>query len=271
MTLAPDRSATAAIDQAVVPEAVPLPPRSLIQVTWVTPTSSLAVPLTATVAAVVEEPDAGAAMVSEGPCASVFVTVNTSVATLPAASRAVTVIRLVPTTTGTEATDQLAVPVAMPLPPLLFVQVTCVTAASSEAVPASAIVAPAVAKVEAVVGVAIVTVGTFVSGTVKSIAPLHGPATRRIRGAHGPRGAAGGQRHARADPAHCAGGRACGLRRRQVDLNPRVGRARVVDPETVRGRGRHRFPFEGRASSWQSCRSDAAASPPRATTPRWST
>ena len=30
--------------QAVVPVAVPLPPRSLIQVTWVTPTLSLAVP-----------------------------------------------------------------------------------------------------------------------------------------------------------------------------------------------------------------------------------
>src|SRR6188508_710533 len=107
MTLAPERRATAAIDQAVVPDAVPLPPRSLIHVTWVTATSSAAEPLIATVAAVVEEPEAGAAMVSVGPCPSVFVTVSTSVATLPAASRAVTVIRLVPTTTGSEATDQL--------------------------------------------------------------------------------------------------------------------------------------------------------------------
>src|ERR1035438_5715036 len=44
MTLAPLCSAILLIVQAVVPDAVPLPPRSLLQVTCVTPTLSLAVP-----------------------------------------------------------------------------------------------------------------------------------------------------------------------------------------------------------------------------------
>ena len=43
-TLAPVCSAMPETDQAVVPVAVPEPPRSLVQVTWVTPTLSAAVP-----------------------------------------------------------------------------------------------------------------------------------------------------------------------------------------------------------------------------------
>ena len=44
MTLGPFCSGMLAIDQLVVPVAVPLPPRLLLHVTCVTPTLSLAVP-----------------------------------------------------------------------------------------------------------------------------------------------------------------------------------------------------------------------------------
>ena len=54
---------------------------------------------------------------------------------LLAASRAVTVIIFDPLCTVIPETDQLLVPVAVPLPPRLFVQLTCVTATLSEAVP----------------------------------------------------------------------------------------------------------------------------------------
>jgi hypothetical protein len=54
--------------QEVVPEAVPLPPRSADQVTWVTPTLSAATPLTTTLVLVVEKvvPKVGAVMVILG-------------------------------------------------------------------------------------------------------------------------------------------------------------------------------------------------------------
>ncbi len=48
-TVVPAPSGTAAIVHAVVPVATPLPPRSVVQLTCVTPTLSLAVPLTSSV------------------------------------------------------------------------------------------------------------------------------------------------------------------------------------------------------------------------------
>jgi hypothetical protein len=46
-TVVPAWSDSTAIDHAVVPVATPLPPRSVVQLTRVTPTLSLAVPLSA--------------------------------------------------------------------------------------------------------------------------------------------------------------------------------------------------------------------------------
>lgn len=67
-------------------------------------------------------------------------TVRVSVPVLPAASRAVTVMRLVPDCKEIPVTDQEAVPEADPEPPLLFDQVTWVTPTLSEEDPAMLIV-----------------------------------------------------------------------------------------------------------------------------------
>ena len=56
-------------------------------------------------------------------------------AVLPAASRAVTVSTFDPDWSAIPLADQLVVPVAVPLPPRLFVQVTRVTPTLSDAVP----------------------------------------------------------------------------------------------------------------------------------------
>ena len=55
---------------------------------------------------------------------------------LPAASRAVTVMTLMPVASATLATLHKAVPLAVPLLPRSLLHVTCVTLTSSEAVPA---------------------------------------------------------------------------------------------------------------------------------------
>ena len=81
---------------------------------------------------------------------------------LPAASRAVIVIALVPACIGM-VTLQLVVPVATPLPPALFVHATCVTPTLSELVP---LTVTDVARVEYVaddVGPLIDTLGNVVS------------------------------------------------------------------------------------------------------------
>jgi len=111
-----------------------------------------------------------------GDCPSVLVTVRTSVPLLPAPSRAVTVITLTPAERAIDGMVQDDVPDAVPLPPRSLVQVTCVTAMSSEAVPPRAMVPLPVEYVVAAVGVAITIEGIFPSGTMKSRAPLHGPA-----------------------------------------------------------------------------------------------
>ncbi len=67
-TVVPAPSGTAAIVHAVVPVATPLPPRFVVQLTCVTPTSSLAVPLTSSVllVAVCVPPLVGAVIVIVG-------------------------------------------------------------------------------------------------------------------------------------------------------------------------------------------------------------
>ena len=64
------------------------------------------------------------------------VTVRIATPEFPAASRAVTVMTLDPLRSAMPVADQLMVPVAVPLPPWLFAQVTWVTPTLSEAVPA---------------------------------------------------------------------------------------------------------------------------------------
>ena len=62
-------------------------------------------------------------------------TVRVSVAVLPAASRAVTVMTFWPLDRVMPLLLQVLVPLQVPLPPRLFFQLTAVTALLSEAVP----------------------------------------------------------------------------------------------------------------------------------------
>jgi hypothetical protein len=103
-----------------------------------------------------------------GPAVLVFatVTVRTAPLVLPAASRAETVRVLEPGRSAIAPVVQVVVPVAMPLPPWLFVQVTWVTPTLSEAVPPKVRVEPLVVKVGLVVGDAMVTEGAVVSAVV---------------------------------------------------------------------------------------------------------
>src|SRR5204863_4210782 len=82
---------------------------------------------------------------------------------VPAVSRAVTVRRLAPVWRTMPPAVQLVVPVAVPLPPRLFAQVTCVTPTLSDAVPPSARDDVGVLYVEPAVGVVIATVGSVAS------------------------------------------------------------------------------------------------------------
>ena len=70
-----------------------------------------------------------------------YVTVSTSVAVLPEVSRAVSVITFVPICSPIEGALHEVVPDAVPLPPLLFDQLTDATPLLSDAVPRSATVA----------------------------------------------------------------------------------------------------------------------------------
>ena len=82
--------------------------------------------------------ETGAVNATLGEVASAGVQVTVRIATpeFPAASRAVTVMTLDPLRSAMPVADQLVVPVAIPLPPRLFAQVTWVTPTLSEAVPA---------------------------------------------------------------------------------------------------------------------------------------
>src|SRR5947207_12992469 len=91
---------------------------------------------------------------------------------LPAASRAVTVRTLAPVWRTMPPAVQLVVPVAVPLPPRLFAQVTCVTPTLSDAVPPSARDDVGVLYVEPAVGVVIATVGSVASTVAPILAAL---------------------------------------------------------------------------------------------------
>jgi len=72
---------------------------------------------------------------------------------------------------------QFVVPVAVPLPPRLLAQVTCVTPTVSDAVPPSVSVGLLVVKVGFVVGVVMVSVGALASkpkpdATRETVSPL---------------------------------------------------------------------------------------------------
>src|SRR5262245_3730586 len=88
----------------------------------------------------------------------------TSLALLPAASCAVTVMMFSPDSNGMFGADQLVVPVAVPDPPRLLVHVTSVTATLSLAVPPSVIGVVVTLWVGFGVGVLMATVGTVTSG-----------------------------------------------------------------------------------------------------------
>jgi hypothetical protein len=89
-----------------------------------------------------------------------------AVPVLPAASRAVTVSTFAPLWSVTPETDQLVVPVAVPLPPRSFAHVTCVTATLSEAVPPMLTELELVLYVALEVGDVIKIEGAVVSGGV---------------------------------------------------------------------------------------------------------
>jgi len=175
-TFAPLWSATGEAVQLVIPLAVPELPRSVAQVTAVTPTLSDTVPEIDSVEEdVAKVPEVvGAVIVTVGAVVSgaVYVTVRTSVPTFPAASRAVTVITLFPTCRPTTGTFQFVVPVAVPLPPRSVTQLTELTPTLSEAVPPSGMLVVVVVSEAAEVGVAIDTTGGVVSA-VGAAATLH--------------------------------------------------------------------------------------------------
>jgi len=170
---APAASAMLAMLQLLVPLALPLVPfAALLHVTLVTPTLSLAVPLSATLVPVVEKvPEAlgeviatVGAVVSAGP-PGVEVTVSVAPLAFVAASFAVTVIWFVPAASAMLAMLQLLVPLAMPLVPFAaLLHVTFVTPTLSLAVPLNATLEPVVEKVPEALGEVIATVGAVVSG-----------------------------------------------------------------------------------------------------------
>jgi hypothetical protein len=186
MTFEPSTSRIPLTVQVVVPEAVPLPPRLLTHVTCVTPTLSLARPprLSVEVPVVMAPLVVGDVMLTVGRVVSetvvVRVAVSVAVAVFPAASRAVTVTTFVPASSGIPAALQLAVPVAVPLPPRSLTHVTCVTPTLSDAVPPTVIVVAVVVTVPVVVGVVMAIVGRVVSVSVAvSVAVAVLPAASR--------------------------------------------------------------------------------------------
>src|SRR6185503_8178390 len=96
---------------------------------------------------------------SVAPAGGKNVTVSVPFTVLLAASRAVTVITVVPAPSGTLAIDQAVVPVATPLAPRLVVQLTCVTPMLSLAVPLTTIVSLVVVCVPVADGVVTARVG----------------------------------------------------------------------------------------------------------------
>src|SRR5262245_18301356 len=130
----------------------PLPPmRPLVQVMFVTPMLSLAVPVTVSGRVWVTTGGRGDVMTATGAVTS-EVTVRVSLNTFPMPSVAVTTIVLVPDVRGTEALQAL-VPFAIPLSPVVtFAQVTSASDRLSDAVPEMSSGLTVVAYVGAEVG-----------------------------------------------------------------------------------------------------------------------
>src|SRR5688572_30450112 len=175
--LRPTWSAMRATDHAEVPAATPLAPWLLDHVTSARPTSSLAAPPRVTAFSVVGNaaPPVGALIEMTGARVS-SVTVRVAVPTLPAASLAVMVMTLAPATSTTAGTDHSVVPVAVPNPPRLFCQVTCVTPLLSLALPPRASIALLVTNVPAVVGATTATAGACESRVTDTVAEVLLPA-----------------------------------------------------------------------------------------------
>src|SRR5438045_1745126 len=112
-------------------------------------------------------------MVIAGPLESDVMAMR-SAAVLPAASLAVTVITFVPGCKATLGIDHEIVPVATPLPPLLFDQLTCDTATLSDAEPPSATAADVVENVAPAAGNVMSTAGATpsVRVTVSTSVPI---------------------------------------------------------------------------------------------------
>ena len=99
-----------------------------------------------------------------GALPALYVTVIVSVPELPAPSLAVSVITLFPLDKFTLETVQLAVPVAVPFPPLLLLHATLLIPLTlSDALPPRLIVLLVAVYVELDVGLDMVTAGTVVS------------------------------------------------------------------------------------------------------------
>ena len=109
-----------------------------------------------------DEPVDTAGALTVGPV--LYVTCNVSVPEFPAPSLAVTVITLSPLDKIILETVQLAVPVAVPFPPLLLLHATLLIPLTlSDALPPRLIVLLVAVYVEFDVGLDMVTVGTVVS------------------------------------------------------------------------------------------------------------
>src|SRR4030095_4383971 len=116
--------------------------------------------------------EAGPVTATVGGVVSLRLTVRVACLVLPAASRAVTVMMLVPACSAIAPADQLVVPAAVPLLPRLFVHVTCVTPTLSEAVPPSASEGPVATNVEAEVGAVMAIDGAIVSAADAVAGPV---------------------------------------------------------------------------------------------------
>src|SRR5438094_7051817 len=103
-------------------------------------------------------------MVMVGGAVSVNVAVKVATLVLPAASRAWTVSMFVPIWRPIPLAVQLVVPVAVPLPPRLFVHVTWVTPTLSEAVPPNVMAGLPVGSVAPGVGAVMATAGAVGAG-----------------------------------------------------------------------------------------------------------
>jgi hypothetical protein len=117
------------------------------------------------------------------PGATRYVTVRVALLVFPAASRAVTVMTVVPDPSGTDAIDHPVTPAAVPLAPRSVLQLTWVTPTLSDAVPLTARLALEAVYVPVLVGDVIAIVGKVVSavaGTVKARPELQPPATPEL-------------------------------------------------------------------------------------------